>query len=842
MFCQLKILYFHIMRVVPFAISAVLTAGLIYVLNRPIGPLPMPAGKFLSPQHGFWQNADPSGKRFDNELSFSDLKGKASVYFDERLVPHVFAENDEDLYFIQGYLHAKFRLFQMDLQTKAAAGRASEIAGIKAINYDKEQRRLGMMYAAENALNEIDKDPVSKSIFTAYTNGVNAYIESLKESDIPVEYKILNIRPEKWSNLRSALLLKMMAKNLSAGTENDLAGTNAKALIMPDELKVMYPQVHDSLEPIVPKGTVFPAPAIVPVKPVSADSLYFGNREQVPDQEISKPDKNNGSNNWVVAGSKTQSGAPILCNDPHLELTLPSIWYEMQLETKSGNTYGVSLPGSPFIIIGFNDNIAWGVTNAQRDVKDYYEVKFKDKSKKEYWFDGKWEPTKLRVEEIKVKGSLTVYDTVAYTAFGPVLYDDSFKGDRTETNSLAVRWIAHDPSNEGITFYKLNRAKNYTDYEEAIKSFNCPGQNFVFASKSGDIAIWQQGKFPARWDRQGLYVMPGEDSSYFWQGFIPQQENPHSLNPERGFLQSANQRPVDSTYPYFIPGSYITLRGITIYNKLSAMTSITPEDMMKLQNDYYNTMAAEMRPILFQYIKEGDLNATERKYLDLVRNWDLMASPSSKGQTVYQSWFDHLRKIIWLDDVLPISVYNSKGGKKIALSEAKVIYESNKIQVKTYLPEEQTTFEILRRDSANRFIDNIFTTPVETLFDDVTLALKNATADLSKLEADGKLEWAKSKNPSVYHLIKDLKGFARTGLNVGGNGNIINAVTQSHGPSWRMIVQLSDNTEAYGVYPGGQDGNPGSPFYDDGIKNWVQGNSHKLWFMRQGDRTDPNIK
>jgi len=486
------------MRVVPFVLSTVITAGLVYFFNKPLGPLPAPPGKFFSPQHGFWQNAEGASASFDKELKFSGLKGKAEVYFDERLVPHVFAENDEDLYFIQGWLHARFRLFQMDLQTKAAAGRASEIAGKKAINYDKEQRRLGMVYAAENAVKEIEKDPVSKAMFDAYTNGINAYIGSLKESELPVEYKLLNIKPEKWSNLRTALLLKMMAKMLSSGTESDLANTNAKTIFLPEELKLLYPQVPDSLVPIIPKGTVFDKPGITPLAPADADSLYFGKKDSIAFNEFSRPDKNNGSNNWVVAGSKTATGSPILCNDPHLELSLPSIWYEIQLETPISNAYGVSLPGSPFIIIGFNDSIAWGVTNAQRDVKDYFEIKFRDNTKNEYWFNNQWMKTTLRSEEIKVKGAKTVYDTVAYTIFGPVLYDESFSNDLSNKRNLAVRWVAHDPSNEGMTFYKLNRAHNYDDYAQAIQSFTCPGQNFVFASKGGDIAIWQQGKFPAR--------------------------------------------------------------------------------------------------------------------------------------------------------------------------------------------------------------------------------------------------------------------------------------------------------------------------------------------------------
>lgn len=805
------------MRILPFAVSAIITGGLIFALNKQWGTIP-PMGKFLSPQHGFWQNAEPADAGFDETLNFPELKGKAEVYFDERLVPHVFAENDEDLYFIQGYLHAKFRLFQMDLQTKAAEGRASEIAGPVAVQFDREQRRLGMKYAAQNALEEMQKDPQSKAMYDAYTNGVNAWINSLKESELPVEYKLLNFKPEKWTNLRTALLLKMMAKNLSSGTEHDLDYTIAKSIFFPDELKMLYPQVPDSLVPIVPKGTVFEKPGIVPMAPPSADSLYFGNKDWASVEEYSRPDRNNGSNNWVVAGSKTQSGAPILCNDPHLELSLPSIWYEMQLKTPTSNVYGVSLPGSPFIIIGFNDSIAWGVTNSQRDVKDYYKVRFKDDTKMEYWFDSAWKKTVIRIERILVKGGKMIQDTVAYTDFGPVMYDKSFGDDRSKQQNLAVRWAAHEPSNEGITFYKLNRAKNYDEYTEAIKTFDCPGQNFVFASKTGDIAIWQQGKFPARWEGQGLYIMPGEDSSYMWQGFIPQSENPHSLNPEQGYLQSGNQRPVDAAYPYFIPGTYITPRAITIDHYLSGMSGIQPEDMMKLQNNYFNSLAEDALPVLLGNIDETDLSDKQKQLLQIVKDWDMMATPDSKGQTIYQCWWDSLESAIWRDD---ISIHSPPA----------------------YMPEEQTTMELLKKDSLLRFIDDIITPETETLQIIVTNSFRKAAIVLTQKEAEGKLEWAKFKNPTVYHLLKNaLLPFARAGLNVGGNGNIINAVTHSHGPSWRMIVHLTSPTEAYGVYPGGQSGNPGSVFYDNFIDSWVAGKYNKLWFMRDGDKTDKEVK
>ncbi|MBO9617981.1 MAG: penicillin acylase family protein [Niabella sp.] len=808
------------MRIIPFLITATITVGLTVLLSRPLGDkIPMPVGNFLSPQSGFWQNAEDTSATFNGDLSFPELKGKVQVYFDARLVPHVFAENDEDLYFVQGYLHAKFRLFQMDLQTKAAEGRVSEIAGPKAINYDREQRRLGMKYAAENSLEVMEKDSKARAIYTAYTAGVNAYIHSLKVKDLPLEYKILNFAPEEWTNLRTALLLKMMAKMLASGTEKDLALTRLHTVFTTDQLNALYPQVPDSLKPIVPPGTAFEKPALNLKVPAGADTAYFKEPHKITAFEEYTPDADNGSNNWVVAGSKTASKAPILCNDPHLELSLPSIWYEMQLSTPQSKVYGATLPGSPYVIIGFNDSIAWGVTNAQRDVKDYYSIRFRDNTRSSYWFNNGWKPAQQRIEAIKVKGQSTVYDTVSYTVFGPVMYDASFRDTLTNNNGLAVKWMAHHTGDDGSAFYFLNRAKNYDDYLNAIKSFECPGQNFAFASKSGTIALWQQGKFPARWENQGQYVMPGTDSSYDWQGYIPQTENPHAVNPERGYLFSANQRPADAAYPYFIPGAYITPRARAIDWYLSQSNNITTQTMMDLQNNYYNITARDMVPMLIRYTDPEKLTPEAQKYFEIVKGWDLFAGPASLGQTIYQCWMDSLSTGIWQDEI-------------------------DKTGYKAELPAEETLMELLKKDSTVMgFVDNINAPEQQTIHDVVTDALNKTAVVMAQAEKEGRLQWAKFKGVTIYHLLKDaLLPFARTGLNVGGWGNIINAVKKSHGPSWRMIVQLSSPTEAYGVYPGGQSGNPGSRFYDNAVDTWASGQYYPLWLMNAGERGDARVK
>jgi penicillin amidase len=806
------------MRIIPFILSTVITVALIIALDNKWGAIPA-VGRFLSPQQGFWQNAEATDHNYNQDLKFAGLKGNATVYIDERLVPHVFAEQEEDAYFIQGWLHAKFRLWQMEFQTLAAAGRLSEKLGNdpRILKYDREQRRLGMVFAAENTVKAIESDPVTKNYYDAYTAGVNAYIKNLSASELPVEYKLLNYKPEAWSNLKIALFLKMMSKDL-AGFERDLEFTNAKSVFSISDMKQLFPDNADSTVPIIPKGTAFDPPGIIPVKPATADSLYFGNDTTVNVQEVNKPDRNNGSNNWAVSGERTQSGAPILCNDPHLTLSLPSIWYEMQITTPTMNVYGATFPGSPSVIIGFNDQIAFGFTNAMRDVKDYFQVRFKDASKKEYWYNGTWQPTRIKIEEIRIAGAPVFYDTVAYTVFGPVMYDESFTNDVTGTKAIAVQWTAHEASNEGAMWFKLNRAKTYHEFVNAIKDFNCPGQNMLYASKSGDIAIWQQGKFPARWEGQGLYIMPGEDSSYQWQGYIPQPENPHVLNPPQGFIQSANQRPVDSSYPYFIPGNYIVPRGRTIYKNLANMEQVTPQMMMGLQNNYYSSLAADAIPVLLKNADRSKFNEKADSYFRELANWDFYAKADSRAATIYQVWMDTLEVSIWSD-------------------------EFSRIKQPFVKPDEETLVELLLKDSASKFIDDIRTPEKETLAGQVTRSFLNAVASLTTEESENGLVWWKHKQPTIYHLLRtSVMPFARENIQVGGWGNTPNAITKNHGPSWRMIVQLTDSTVAYGIYPGGQSGNPGSKYYMNFIDDWSHGKYYPLWVMKQSEANDPRAR
>lgn len=801
------------MRIVLFFISSILCAALIIILNTTL-LLPAPLGKLLSPQQGVWQNAEPYDADYSSELHFSQLKKQVEVYFDDRLVPHIFAKDDEDAYFVQGYLHAKFRLWQMEFQTHAAAGRLSEIVGNVALDFDKNQRRLGMVFAAERSLKEFEKDPKVIAALNSYTTGINTFIETLTTSSLPLEYKLLGYRPEKWTNLKTALFLKYMALDL-AGREDDFEMTYARSVFTSADFNKIYPIVMDSLDPIIPKRTKFDPPP-VPLKiPANADSIYYHFKDADTLAPL-QPDPSNGSNNWAVGPGKTENGAPILCNDPHLGLNLPSLWYEVQIQTPEYNVYGVSFPGAPSVIIGFNDSIAWGVTNGGRDVRDYYEIRFRDSSRKEYWFDSSWHETQFRIEQIRIKDRPVVYDTVAYTVLGPVMYDQSYTGGRaTGHRSFAVRWKAHDPSNEFKTFFELNRAKNYEDYLKAISNFHTPGQNFAYASKKGDIAIWAQGQFPAKWYRQGDFVMPGEDSTYLWQYMIPEEQNPHIFNPESGFVSSANQLPADTSYPYYLGGDYPPYRGWEINKQLSEMQNITPQDMMKLQTDNYNVFGEMATPLLLQNIQLDKLDAREKKYYDLLQSWNYRNDTASRGATVFVLTWDSLEVQVWSDEFAP------------NLANFPWPYES-------------TLLDNMRKYPDFHFYDDITTPEKETLSDIVTRAFKKASHALRDLQNSGKLEWARYKDTKIQHLTR-LDALSRLHLPIGGGEHVINAAKHQHGPSWRMIVSLTRETEAYGVYPGGQSGNPGSRFYDSFVDYWALGKYYPLWVMKQNESTDKRI-
>ena len=799
------------MKIVKVGLSFIITISLIYFLNRGWNfgtPIP-PLGKFLDPFHGFWQNAETKNHQSE-ELGLSGLTDEVTVMYDSVLIPHLYARNDEDLYLAQGYITAKDRLWQMEFQTHAGAGRISEIIGPSALDFDRTQRRMGMVYAAEKSLHIMEVNPVAKSMVESYTKGINDYILSLRYEDLPIEYKLLDYEPEPWTNLKVALLLKNMAKTLNVG-EKDLEMTNALKLFGKEMLDVLYPDYESVGDPIVDKTDNW---KFDPIK-INTDIPLALPDELINIKPIEKPSKDVGSNNWAVSGAKTISGSPILCNDPHLNLSLPSIWYIIHLNAPGINTMGASLPGSPAVISGFNDSIAWGVTNAQRDLVDFYKIQFKDNSKKEYLSDGKWLTSKKVVEKHTVKGNDDFYDTVIYTHHGPVMYDASFHGE-DEKNHFAFRWISHDPSEEVMTFYKLNRGKNYSDYSQALDHYGSPAQNFVFASSSGDIAMRVQGKYPIRRKEEGKYILDGTKTSTEWQAFIPNDQNVMDKNPSRGFVSSANQYPSDPTYPYYINGSsFEAYRNRRINKVLSGLNQITPTDLMNLQFDVYNLKAEESLPTWLGYLDTTKLSTTENDALQILKSWDLYNTIDSPGASYYEAWWDALYPMVWDE-----------------MKESKVSLE---------FPTTYTTLKLIKEKPALNFFDIQGTPEKETAKEVVQKAFADGVASIEKWKINkGKSpRWADYKDTFIGHLMR-LEAFSYH-VEHGGNHDIVNASSRTHGPSWRMVVSLEKSgTQAWGVYPGGQSGNPGSPFYNNMLDHWSKGKYYKFHFTSSSDQLKNN--
>jgi len=798
------------MKWIKFILSFALGIALIILLNSSHGNIP-PLGKFFDPFNGFWRN-NATQDDLPETLHINGLDEPVTIVWENRRVPHIFAQNNHDLFFAQGFITARDRLWQMEFQTHAAAGRLSEIVGERTVEYDRFFRRIGMVQAAEAALTKMLENSDTRIVLEAFSEGVNAYINSLKPRDFPLEYKILNYQPEPWTPLKSAYLLKSMAWDLTGYFFQELYLSQAKSLLNEQDIEKLYPTIPPFTDPIVPEGTKWD------FKPLSPRHNLINNFETTDAlfKDSNNSESNRGSNNWAVSGKRTSSGFPILCNDPHLHLTLPSIWYEVQLITPSMNVYGVSLPGAPSVVIGFNEHIAWGLTNAETDVIDWYEIQLRSEPTIEYLYDCAWHPVKIQLEEIKVRHRETITDTVYYTHHGPIVYRQHEKPQhRRIPVGAALRWTGHDPSNELQTFLDLNRASNYNDYISAIANFTCPAQNFIFASKSGDIAIWHNGTIPIRKPDQGRFILNGEKSQNEWQGWIPHSHLPHVKNPPQGFICSANQYPAPKNYPYYLTGNYASFtRSSRIHNQLSSLDSITAENMITLQLDIYNLFAQKALPLMLSFLPQNGLNISEKKAVEMLKTWDFENNVDAICPTLFEYWWDQLSELIW----------NDEGGGNLPT------------------PRSDATLAIMLNDPFSQYFD-VNTTPQKENLQDIVVfsfqkSIQSLTAELGELSDNWK--WGNVHQTDILHLAR-IPGLGRKDIPTNGRAEIVNAISKRHGPSWRMVVDLGEPMRAWGIYPGGQSGNPGSQFYDHMIQNWVSGKINELVFLKSENESNEHV-
>ncbi|HLF35911.1 MAG TPA: penicillin acylase family protein, partial [Cyclobacteriaceae bacterium] len=748
------------MNKIRFVFSLILISGMVIALDSKIGDLP-PLGKLFDPFHGFWQNAEaPGAIHFDSSLLLPGLTGKVVVKFEENLIPHIFASNDHDLYYVQGYITARYRLWQMDFLSLVASGRISEIIGPAAVNFDRLQRRKGLMYGAENSLKEFEKNENDYSLTLAYAEGVNAYIRSLEYKNYPVEYKILDYLPEKWTPLKTVLLLKYMADDLS-GSDDDLENTNAEKLFGKERFDFLFPGITEENDPIIPVGTKW---NFSPIGTIPSDTRT-GTRDLIP-RSLTDPEEGLGSNNWAVSGTKTLSGYPILCNDPHLRLTFPAIWYAQQLISPEINVYGVTIPGLPGVLLGFNDSVAWGLTNAPRDVRDWYSMSFRDEDRSEYLYNGKWLKTQKRIEKIGVRGGQDFIDTVIYTHYGPLVYDKTFLGDSGKMN-FALKWTAHSASQEVSLVFRLNRLRSVDGMPDAVRNFECPPQNIAAADRSGNIGIFVEGNFPLRKKDQGRFLMDGSLAENEWKGFLPKEHNARIINPARGFISSANQRPFDDTYPYdYYNDSEEHFRNRRINTQLSAVINLTPEEMMKLQNDNYSVLAQEVLPVILDSVLLGDIGDEEKFIVDALRKWNFFYNPQLTAPSYFHTWFTFMERLTW-----------------------------DEFDVETPLPrpDEYQLSWMLRKFPGDSIFNIKSTEKSETYADIIRESLNLAADSIERWKEmqGGEPLWYRYKGTRIQHLVPQFRAFGKFNIETGGFEHIVNAATATHGPSWRLVVELA---------------------------------------------------
>ncbi len=792
-----------------FILSTLLLAGMLYTLSIriPAGTSSIPPlGRLLSPATGFIHNMGrlPSSETVNVNLP----SGKpVQVLFDERMVPHIFAEDLADALFVQGYITAMHRLFQLDFSTRAAAGRLSEVLGARTLSYDRAKRQLGLHRASEKAIARWSEDPAEFQYIEAYSNGVNAWINSLGKAEYPLEYKILDFEPEAWSTYKTALFMKSMVEMLSA-QQKDVEHTTMRELLGNDLFTDLFPGRNPHSDPVISPGTEWGFdPVDVPADSVTRIDIGATGSSEEPIYNDVQP----GSNNWALAGSRTKSGASILCNDPHLSLNLPSIWYECHIVTPAFNCYGATLPGMPGIIIGFNEHIAWGSTNAGHDVMDWYQIEWADDKQTQYWMDGQKKEVEMTVEEYQIRGAQAVRDTIKYTVWGPVSDEGKYAG-------LAMHWMGMESpyKEEQSTFLKLNQARNFNDYMEATDHFVSPLQNFVFASRDGDIAIRISGQMPLRREGQGVFVQDGSKSSNGWSGRIPATHNPVDVNPARGFVSSANQVSTDTTYPYFYAGEpyFEDYRGRWLNRQLSGMDNAVVRDMMELQMDTRSLRAGELLPMFIHEMNlRSDLQKEEKAVLNKLAAWNYAYESDSEVPIFFEEWYKQFYQLVWdeffrIRDSIPVA-----------------------------WPESWRTADLALHNPSHPFFDRQDTDATEDAPELIFQSFRMMTSARLGEEEDQMQTWGTYKHTQIRHLTR-LPAFSRYVPGASGHGSALNATTQTHGPSWRMIVELTDPVQAWVVYPGGQSGTPGDPFYDNMVDDWVKGNYHRARFVRTPHELD----
>jgi penicillin amidase len=817
----------HLLRLLTATLLLVVLAGSSLFDVR---GMPRP-GPLLDPAHGAWALGPAGSPAREARLRLPGTSAPVTVLVDDRAVPHIFAETEEDAYRALGWVVARDRLFQLELQIRAADGTLTELVGPRALAADRASRAAGLGWGVARRWASLDTLSLGSRAIVAYAEGVNAWIDGMGRGDLPLEYRLLGARPRRWEPHHTLYLFARMGQTLASfdPARDRLAIAARVGAAAADALAPVNSPLQKPIVPFGPGLREAWAPVPPPAEPDPDAAALLALDDALPARRL-EGEVVPGSNNWAVAPSRTRDGHALLSGDPHLELTLPSIWYEAHLVVPGRlDVAGVTLPGAPGVIIGFNRDVAWSFTNTGADVLDLYRETVDDATAPaRYRLDGEWMPLELRVETYRTRrGGVLRVDTVRFTHRGPLR--------RTNAGWVSTRWTVLDPSIEIDVFLRAGHARSVAEWLDVMRDYGAPTQNGLVADREGTIAIQASGWYPVRPDSgRGDVVFDGSTAASDWIGMLPVERYPHARNPAQGFLVSANQQPRDPLDdPAYLGANWPSpFRAIHINRLLRADDAVTVETMRRMHTDPGSARADLLVPLFLdaaEAVARGpgaDPALAEARAL--LAGWDRRYVPDNRRAILFElAMRDVVRRVF--DELLPA---DTTGARLPAFSTSMALLALARDPTNPWWNHRDTPDHVETRD--------------EVLAASLVAGLATARRRYGEPDSDG-WRWGRVWPTDIHHLLR-IPAFSALGIPVQGGPETIAPAGQrgTHGASWRMVVELGHEVRAWGTYPGGQSGNPASRRYADRIPGWSRGELDEIRFPARasdlpGERTRARI-
>ena len=745
----------------------------------------------------------------DGKIKLTGLDQPVEIIRDSWGIPHIFANNPSDLFFAQGFVHAQDRLWQMELNRRTAQGKLSEIFGEIALDTDRTVRTFGFNRLAKSDWELFDDQ--TQEWMLAYSKGVNAYIDTNKKS-LPVEFTLIQHKPDPWHPLDSIAFMRVMMWQLSHAWYGEIIRAQVIQATNPEraaELEIHYPGQNPTT---LPDGIEFNL--LDPEGQLAGATGPYLNRGI-------------GSNSWAISGSKSITGKPYLCNDMHLQISLPSLWYHVHLIAEDYHVTGVSLPGIPSVLVGHNDRIAWGMTLAFTDCEDLFIERFNPDSSNQYLTEDGWLDSEIIIEKINIKGKNEPHnENVVITRHGPVISDVvGYSQERLAVNSMALR-----QSSAFKGWLALNQASSWNDFVDAMNHIDAPQLGVTYADIEGNIGYWITGKVPIRGKGNGQVPVPGWTGEYEWVDVVPFDHMPHSFNPQSGYALNCNNCIIPNDYPYFLGNVWMNgYRAQRIAEVLDSKSKLSSEDFQKLQMDFTCLPGAEF----ISYFKDITSDDPQvQKALEILCNWDGNLNPESVGGTLYEVIRYSLVRNL-LEPVL---------GEDLC----------NKVMGQGFHPLLLSSNEFYGHDTVTmlRLLSNPDSWWVQSAGGRKKLLVRSTKQALNwlneELGADiNNWQWGKIHRVIYSHALslqKPLdKVFNRGPFPIGGDTDTTCQTAMfpndpydnlAWAPSFRQIIDMSDLSRSVAVFSPGQSGQIGSLHYDDLIDPWLEGKYYPVLWTR----------